>query len=98
MSSCGSRVKSPQLALLLAVIYFLLFNHVIWCLFCSFPFPLCTGDPDDEDWHKAGKGPDPAIAALDRQMDDYFKNKASSSAAATDAGQPAAAPVEAATA
>jgi hypothetical protein len=29
----------------------------------------------DAYWFKAGKGPDPEQAALDRQMDSYFKSK-----------------------
>ncbi len=27
------------------------------------------------DWFKAGKGPDPTKAALDRDMDNYFKQQ-----------------------
>ena len=36
----------------------------------------------DAYWHKAGKGPDPKQAALDRQMDTYFKSKPEAAAAA----------------
>lgn len=31
------------------------------------------------DWFKAGKGPDPNKASLDREMDDYFKQNATKS-------------------
>ena len=27
------------------------------------------------DWFEAGKGPNPAVASLDRDMDEYFKSK-----------------------
>ena len=37
----------------------------------------------DAYWHKAGKGPDAKQAALDRQMDTYFKSKPEAAAAAT---------------
>ena len=36
----------------------------------------------DAYWHKAGKGPDPKQAALDRQMDTYFKSKPTEAAGA----------------
>ncbi len=32
------------------------------------------------DWHAAGKGPDPDVAKLDRDMDDYFKTKGAKAA------------------
>jgi len=45
------------------------------------------------DWFKAGKGPDPKKASLDRDMDDYFEKQAAAKAAAADAA--AEAPAEA---
>ena len=39
----------------------------------------------DAYWHKAGKGPDPKQAALDRQMDTYFKSKPEAAAASAEA-------------
>lgn len=33
------------------------------------------------DWFKAGKGPDPKVASLDRDMDAYFKTKAAAEVA-----------------
>jgi hypothetical protein len=46
----------------------LIFIAVVWlCLFV--------------DWFKAGKGPDPALASLDRDMDAYFKTKAAAGSA-----------------
>ena len=36
----------------------------------------------DAYWFKAGKGPDPEQAALDRQMDTYFQSKPAAAAAA----------------
>lgn len=29
------------------------------------------------DWFAAGKGPNPVVAALDKDMDNYFKDRAS---------------------
>ena len=48
------------------------------------------------DWFAAGKGPNPDVAALDADMDNYFKNKAPAAVAADVAGDAAAAPTEAA--
>jgi hypothetical protein len=36
------------------------------------------------DWFKAGKGPDPVAASLDRDMDAYFNSKAAAAAAGGD--------------
>ena len=45
------------------------------------------------DWFKAGKGPDPALASLDRDMDAYFKTKAVAGSAADNTLDAAAAMV-----
>ena len=34
------------------------------------------------DWHAGGKGPAPDVVALDNEMDSYFKNKPTATAAA----------------
>mmetsp|Transcript_12631 Transcript_12631/g.18984 ORF Transcript_12631/g.18984 Transcript_12631/m.18984 type:complete len:82 (+) Transcript_12631:250-495(+) len=35
----------------------------------------------DKYWFEAGKGPNPVVASLDREMDDYFKSKSEKAAA-----------------
>ena len=45
----------------------------------------------DAYWFKAGKGPDPEQAALDRQMDTYFQSKPAAAAAGAAAAPAAAA-------
>ena len=45
---------------------FLPFFSIFLSIFLCFP----------ADWFKAGKGPDPAVASLDRDMDAYFQGKA----------------------
>jgi len=33
--------------------------------------PHLVHNDKKSDWHKAGKGPDPKLAALDKEMDEY---------------------------
>jgi hypothetical protein len=49
------------------------FIAVFLCLSDRFIYSLCWF----LDWFTHGKGPNPDIASLDRDMDDYFKNKKS---------------------
>jgi hypothetical protein len=48
------------------------------------PHPSCLLLSLLLDWFKAGKGPDPVAASLDRDMDAYFNSKAAAAAAAGD--------------
>ena len=43
--------------------------------------PVSLDKAMDAYWFKAGKGPDPEQAALDRQMDTYFQSKPAAAAA-----------------
>ena len=65
---------------------YLLYGIFLFCfiiiLFCGVRICLCLGHCvalplwiDSIDWHKAGKGPDPKLAKLDADMDDYFAKK-----------------------
>ena len=51
------------------------FTHLVPYINCKLT-PLPVTIFFSLDWFKAGKGPDPALASLDRDMDAYFLGKA----------------------
>jgi hypothetical protein len=44
-------------------------------VFTTFTTVLSLLSLSFQDWFAAGKGPNPDVASLDREMDDYFKSK-----------------------
>jgi hypothetical protein len=74
----------------------LYYSFALYCSFCSsfspLPLsplilihpPLLPPLTPLLDWFKAGKGPDPVAASLDRDMDAYFNSKAAAAAAGGD--------------